>query len=202
MTGKASTDVPATGEQSGTAEQPSNSTPEVASSTPKPEEVDWKAKYEEQREHSRTWEKRAKDNSDAAKKLAEVERQAMSDAEKAVAEARDEARKQALAEVGAELVDANVRAAAAGRNVDVDTLLSGLDRSQFLGDDGKPDTAKITDWVGKIAPAAKPAAADLGQGARPLAPGQLGRDALKNMTPEQIVEAQQSGQLNDLMMGK
>lgn len=37
------------------------------------EEIDWKAKFEEQQKHSRTWEQRAKDNKTAAEKLAALE---------------------------------------------------------------------------------------------------------------------------------
>lgn len=46
-------------------------------------EVDWKAKFEEQKQHSRRWESRAKENASAAEKLAELEKAQMTEAEKA-----------------------------------------------------------------------------------------------------------------------
>lgn len=47
------------------------------------EATDWKSKFETEREHSRTWEKRAKENKDAAAKLKEVEDADKSEIEKA-----------------------------------------------------------------------------------------------------------------------
>ena len=46
-------------------------------------EDDWKSKFEAMREHSRTWEKRAKANQDAAKRLEEIEEQGKTELEKA-----------------------------------------------------------------------------------------------------------------------
>jgi hypothetical protein len=146
-------------------------------------------------EASRKWEDRAKSNAEAAKKLAEVERSAMSDQERAVAEATAAARAQVLAEVGSTLVDAEVKAAAAtltaaGRSVDADALLEGdtLNRTAFLGEDGRPDTAKIAAWLDKVAPKAPdpdqqqptaPVWPDLGQGQR----GPANKDMALNGDP-------------------
>ena len=49
----------------------------------KPEDIDWKAKFEEQRAHSRKWEQRAKDNSKAAEELQQFKDSQLSEAEKA-----------------------------------------------------------------------------------------------------------------------
>lgn len=130
----------------------------------------------------------------------------MSDTEKAIADAREATRREVLAEVGASLVDAEVRAATVGRQLDADALLDGLDRTRFLGDDGKPDRTRISEWIDRIAPkgdTTRSGAKDLGQGVRPNnAPTQIrDRGALKNMTPQQIVEAHKAGQLDDLMRG-
>ena len=46
-------------------------------------EQDWKSKFEAMREHSRTWEKRAKANQDAAKRLEEIEEHGKTELEKA-----------------------------------------------------------------------------------------------------------------------
>lgn len=97
-----------------------------------------------------------------------------SDAEKAIDDAKKAGRAEALSETGSRLVDAEVRVAAAGRNVDVDALLEGLDRSRFIDDAGEPKKADITAWIDKVAPKpeggsadpSKPRVPDLGQGAR------------------------------------
>lgn len=137
----------------------------------------------------------------ATAELEKLRKLTMSETEKAIAEARAAARAELMAEVGAERVENAVRAATAGRNVDADALLDGLDRARFLTDDGKPDTQKITEWVDRIAPKGqtppKPAAKDIGQGARPgatTAP-QLAQSDLKGMTPDAIMQARQEGRL-------
>jgi hypothetical protein len=89
----------------------------------------------------------------------------MTDQEKAVEAAKAEARSEALKTVGVRLVDAEVKAACAGRKVDVAALLEGLDRTKFLTDDGEPDSDAIEKWVDKVAPS-KAGPLDLGQGAR------------------------------------
>lgn len=125
-----------------------------------------RAKLEEQKQHSRTWETRAKENKDAAKKLKELETAHMNEQEKAVAEAKEAGRKEALAEAGSSLVEAEIKAAAAGRAINIDALLEGVDRSRFLNDEGRADSAAVKAWVDKMAPAgaAKPQVPDLGQG--------------------------------------
>jgi hypothetical protein len=77
----------------------------------------------------------------------------MSDTEKAVEAARAEARTAALREVGGRLVDAELRAAAAGRPIEVDALLEAVDRSRFITDDGDVDRKALAAWVDRIAPA-------------------------------------------------
>jgi hypothetical protein len=96
----------------------------------------------------------------------------MTDLEKAVAEAHAKGRAEGAAEAGSKLVAAELRAALAGRNVDVDALLEGVNQSRFIGDDGDPDREAIGKWVDRIAPIPEqpenPLAAvlDLGQGQR------------------------------------
>lgn len=121
---------------------------------------------------SRKWEERAKANKTAADELEALKRSQMSDQEKAVDEARIAARAEALRDVGAKLVDAEIRAASAGRMSDEQrtVLLDGLDRSRFLTDDGDVDTAKVASFIDGIAPAKGDDGKrfpDLGQGRRP-----------------------------------
>jgi hypothetical protein len=134
--------------------------------------ADLAAEVEKWKAQARKHEDRAKANANAARELEQLRQQSMSDTEKAAAQAKAEGRAEALREVAAERVADAVRVAAAGRNVDVDALLEGLDRTRFAGDDGIPDRDAIQAWIDRIAP--KPddtttdtvLVADLGQGVR------------------------------------
>jgi hypothetical protein len=135
----------------------------------------WKAQ-------ARKHETRAKENSGAAKELEALRASAMSETEKAVAQARSEGLTEGLRTAGVKLVEANVREAAKGRGVDVDSLVEGIDASKFLDDTGEPDRDAITAWVDKVAPQpteddTPPGFPDLGQGYRQDTPA-LGSDAL------------------------
>lgn len=124
-------------------------------------------------------------NADALQaELDELRATTMSETEKAIEQARKEGHALGSTETalayGSKLVDAEVRAAAAGRNIDVDVLLEGLDRSRFLTE-GEVDSAAIGQWVDKLAP--KPGVdsfPDLGQGARPDNQMALNGDPLLN----------------------
>jgi hypothetical protein len=144
---------------------------------------DWKAEAEKWQTHARKQEEGAKANAAAAKELEQLRQQSMSDQEKAVAQAKAEGRREATAEVGGKLALAELRVAAAGRLSDVQlaTLVDGLNLAAFIGEDGEVDQAKVAKFVDGIAPAAeeeKPAGfPDLGQGARGGTPP-LGSDPL------------------------
>lgn len=141
------------------------------------DEKDWKAEFDKLQRESRKWEERAKANSTAAKELEELRKQSMSDAEKAVAEAREQARAEAFADVGGRLVKAEVRAVAAGRlGADqLATLLDGLNVAAFLTETGEVDAAKVAQFIDGIAPPPDEntrRTPDLGQGRR--SPGATG----------------------------
>lgn len=127
------------------------------------------------------WKDRARQAEREAKatrsELTKLQQSSMSDTEKAVAEAEERGRNAAMAEVGKARVDDAVRLALAGRSLDVDALLEGLDRSQFLDDAFQPDRDAIEKWANRIAPApteTEPGAPltpfDLGQGTRESTP--------------------------------
>ena len=61
---------------------PANLQRETPATNPAAANVDWKAKFEEQRAHSRKWEQRAKDNSKAAEELQQFKDSQLSEAEK------------------------------------------------------------------------------------------------------------------------
>lgn len=145
--------------------------------------VDPTAEIEKWKALAKKHEQRAKENASAAQELEKVRLAAMTDQEKAVAEAVAAARVDTLRSVGARLVDAEVRAVLAGTGIDPEALLEGLDRSRFLDDDGEPLRDEIVKWVNRLAPQPEvPGSApfpDLGQGARGgkgVAPTGLGHD--------------------------
>src|SRR5690606_18781397 len=122
---------------------------EAVSETPQAEPEPLKKALEAERKVRRDAEKAMREQAKEREKLRE---QSMTDQEKAVEEARRAARTEALSEVGADRVDDAVRVAAAGRPVDVDALLDGLDRKRFLTEDHRPDVAAIQTWVDRITP--------------------------------------------------
>ena len=95
-----------------------------------------------------------KDLKSTKAELAKIQQSSMSDTEKAVAEAEARGRTSALQETGASRVEDVVRAAAAGRTVDIDALLEGLDTTRFLDDAFQPDRDAIVKWIDRVAPAA------------------------------------------------
>lgn len=126
-----------------------------------------KTALEAERRARREAEKQAKT---AQAELTKLREATQSESEKALQAAKAEGRTEALKETGVKLVDAEVRAATAGRHVDADALLEGLDRTKFLDAQGDPDRDAIVAWIDRIAPAPspedKPGFPDLSQGTR------------------------------------
>jgi hypothetical protein len=146
-----------------------------------PDDTDWKAEAEKWKAASRKHEQRAKDNADKAKQYDELKRAQMSEQEKAaedqkkaVETARSEGAAEAKAaagrEFGSRLVDAEIRAATAGRMSDEQrgALIEGLDRARFLTDAGEVDAGKVKKFVDAVAPVVAPppatGGARMGQG--------------------------------------
>lgn len=158
---------------------PTDPTPPPAPTDPTPPTdpaADKDAEIAKWKEMARRHETQAKANKAAATELETLKKQSMTDQEKAVEAARQEARKEVLGEVGGKLAEAAIRVAGAGRNVDLDALLEGVDASKFLDDAGDPDTKAITAWMNRVAPKVDPTdppppgRRDLGQGPRGLPP--------------------------------
>lgn len=116
----------------------------------------------------------------------------------------------ALAKANERILKAEIRAAAAGKLADPADALRFLDLAQFeVGQDGEVDTAAVTAAIEKLATDKPYLAAQGGNPGtvfespgthRKGAPaGQLTRDDLKGMTPEQINTARAEGRLNDLL---
>lgn len=103
----------------------------------------------------------------------QLEREKLSEVERAKAEGIDEGKKQARREGALQLVDAKIEAVAAGRISDeqLQGAIEFLDRSRFLDDDDTVDTDKVVAFVGSITPDTGSSGKggkdiDLGQGRR------------------------------------
>ena len=104
-----------------------------------------------------------------AKELETLRQSAMSDQEKAVSQAKDEGRAQALAEVGTARAEDAIRFSVGERlpEDELDSILDVLNLAHFLTDDGGVDREKVTKYVERIAPTPDTTTVpDLGQGPR------------------------------------
>jgi hypothetical protein len=110
------------------------------------ESKDWKAEAEKLKAHARRWEERAKANKVAADRLEQLERERMTDEEKARTEAFEGGRAAERTALTERLVAAEFKAAAAQAGRDVTALpglLEDLNVSRFLTADGEVDTERI-----------------------------------------------------------
>jgi hypothetical protein len=147
-----------------------------------------------------------KNFNDARTELTQLREASMTDAEKAIENAKAEARNAALSEVGTRLVDAELRVQAATAGV---TLPSPefLNTGAFLGADGGVNTEAITAFVSSLPkPSNSPEFAQgIGLGRQgdsgSYNAGQIGRDALTRMSPQEIAAARKAGKLDALMRG-
>jgi hypothetical protein len=119
------------------------------------------------------WEERAAANEAA---LQSFDSDLAARREQALADAKVQGRTDAMREVGGKLATAALRVAVTGRVGDIDTFLSGIDASRFLGEDGDVDVDRIAAWADRfpmLAPAGPIVRRDLGVGPRgePPIPG-------------------------------
>ena len=163
--------------------------------------IDYKAECEKWKTLSRKNEAAYKN---AAAELKKLRQASMSEAERAIEQARQEARNATLQEFGARLAEAEIRAAAASAGKKIpDDFSEFINLSRFVGENGFPDADAISTFVNSLpssAPA-NPFAQNVGIGPQGGAPRQLTRDDLRRMTPAQIVEARENGQLEALARG-
>jgi hypothetical protein len=123
------------------AAQPAEPTTEPVDST------DWKAE-------ARKWEDRAKENRKAAQDLEAQRKAAMTDADRAVAEAEERGRTAAVTAFGQRLARTEWVAEAAKRNPTYNAAdaLEDLNLAKFIGDDGEPDSKAIAASVARLVP--------------------------------------------------
>jgi hypothetical protein len=102
-----------------------------------------------ERERRRTAEQAAKDGENARKA-------SMTEAERAVAEAREQAAAEVRTQFGARLARTEYIAEAAKRNpgYDVAAVLDDINLARFIGDDGEPDSKAIAASVARLVPEA------------------------------------------------
>lgn len=154
----------------------------------------------------------AKAKTEAEARAALEAKIAGTEAEHAAAKEAQRVRDEALAAANKRILSAEVRAQAAGKLQDPTDALAYIDLSSFeVGDDGAVDVSAITAAIDNLITTKPYLAAQGGRfqggadsGARKEAagPAQLTRADMARMTPEQIVEAQEKGQFNDLLSGK
>ena len=109
--------------------------------------TDWKAE-------ARKWEQRAKENKAAATEVEKARKAAMSESERAVAEAEERGRMSAVTAYGERLARTEFIAEAARRNpgFDAAAVLDDLNLGRYIGEDGEPDSKAITAAVGRLVP--------------------------------------------------
>ncbi|MGN9782757.1 hypothetical protein ACTMTF_15095 [Nonomuraea sp. ZG12] len=168
-----------------------------------PDVKDWEAEAKKwqhfSKKHEANWQK-------ATTELAALNQAGMTDAERAVAEAKEQGRKEALDSVITERAQLKLEAAAAKAGVDLTTLMPLLDTSKFLANGDVNDAAInefVTGYAGS-APKAPKFAQGLGIGPQSdsRAPGQLTREELARLSPRERVQARKDGRLDALLRGE
>ena len=135
----------ATPETAAPAQEQQPSTEAANESTPTVEEL--QAKLEEVTKEARKWESRSKENLQAKTELEKQRQAAMTDAERAVAEAEAKGRTVAASEFGKRLATSEIKAAAADAQADLAGVFDYLDLTRFVGEDGEPDEKAIKAFV-------------------------------------------------------
>lgn len=131
-------------------------------------------------------------------------------AEQAIEQAKREAREEAQTAFNQRLVNAELKAALAGRVNNPALALKVIDSSEIDVDaNGEVDAQSVTDAIEAALtqyPELKPTdlkkftgTADQGTKGKAVRPVQLTRDDLKSLSPEQIADAEAKGQLDTLL---
>jgi hypothetical protein len=164
---------------------------------------DWEAEARKwqhfSKKHEANWQK-------VSKELADVQRAGMTDAERALEEAREQGRQEARVSSITERAQLKLEAAAAKAGVDLTPVLPLLDVSKFVANGDVHDTA-ITEFVtgyAGSAPKAPKFAQNLGIGPQSdsRAPGQLTRAQFAELSPRERVQARKDGRVDALLRGE
>ncbi|MGV2384687.1 MAG UNVERIFIED_CONTAM: hypothetical protein LOD86_05395 [Thermobifida fusca] len=119
---------------------------------------------------------------------------------------RREAEAAAIARANERILRSEIKAAAAGKLADPEDALRYLDLGEFEVDEsGNVDATEIVDAINELLERKPYLSAqggrvtlDTGRGKNPAA-GQLTREDLRHMTPEEIVSAKSAGRLNNVL---
>lgn len=134
----------------------SGSAQEDANAETADDSTDWEAKYREAVSHSRTWEKRAKENSAAAAELEKLKAEKLTETERATARAEKAEKELAALKHGTEVTNWKV-AAAKETGVPVDLLRGDTEEDinahanalkSFLETASKPKAANVSNPTG------------------------------------------------------
>lgn len=166
---------------------------------------DWKAEAEKwrslSRKHEDNWKK-------LSKEIEELRKAQMSEQERALLEAEERGRRAALESIAHERAQLKLEAAAAKAGVDLSPIAEMLNVSRFIEEDGSVSEDRITGFVEQLASKfAQPKGPKYPQGlgigpqSSSSKPPQLTRADLRRMTPQQIVEADEKGLLEDIKRG-
>lgn len=143
---------------------------------------------------------------EVAELRAAIESKDKSPDEQAIEAVRREAEAAAIARANERILRSEIKAAAAGKLADPEDALRYLDLAEFEVDEsGNVDTSEISDAIHELLERKPYLSAqggrvtlDTGRGKSPAA-GQLTREDLRHMTPEEIVSAKSAGRLNNVL---
>ena len=158
-----------------------------------------------ERQNSSKWKGLSRTNEDRWKgvstELEQIKTSQMTDTEKAIEQAKQEARNAALSEVGTDLVSAEMRVQASAAGVQLpDTQFLNL--NSFLGSDGRPNAEAIQTFVSSLPkPQQQGYRQDLGLGRQGgNAPG-LSREEYNRMSREDRKKAREDGRVTSALLG-
>ncbi|MEU0912139.1 hypothetical protein [Streptomyces althioticus] len=159
------------------------------------------------RQETDKWKGLSRTNEDrwktASQERDQLKQSQMTDAEKAIEEAREQARREALTEVGTDLVDAELRAQAAAAQVQLPDP-KFINTGSLLDANGRPDKDAISQFVSSLPkPQAKGYSQDLGLGRQGGngSPGALTREEYNALSREERKKAREDGRVRSALLG-
>jgi hypothetical protein len=193
--------TPANDQTTPPAEENSSAQNQQAGTSDEPK--DWKAEAEKwkhwARTHEANWKKASED-------LNTLNKANMTDAERALDEAREQGRQEVRTSNLTERAQLKLETAAARAGVDLTPVSALLDTSKFIAN-GDVNEAAINEFVTGYAsgqPKAPKFAQNLGIGPQSSSrsPGQLTRDEFARLSPRERVQARKDGRADALMRGE
>ncbi|MFE8916873.1 hypothetical protein [Streptomyces globisporus] len=159
----------------------------------------------QERENVTKWKGLSRTNEDRWKEVSQerdqLKQATLTDSEKAIEQARQEARNAALSEVGTDLVSAEIRVQATAAGVQLPDP-QFLNLNSFLGSDGRPNAEAIQTFVSSLPkPQQQGYRQDLGLGRQGgNAPG-LSREEYNRMSREDRKKAREDGRVTNALLG-